>query len=162
MKFKYYFVAHKDDPHTYLTIVENKKQAGEFINNLIFLNHLQDFKSWCYYNQKAEDIDSWREFLDKRVPEEDKTGYIIGSRDFNKSQIAAILRMFAGCSPKGCFYERPEEYEYFGSKLLAKRKLVDKVQELTEQELKKLDEQLDNLKDNEFSEVSDTDSDEVQ
>lgn len=145
MKFKYYFVAHKDKPEEILAIVETKDQAKEFIENTLLLSHLNDFKSWCYYNQKAEDDNSWQEYITTRISKEKKNCYVIGQKGFDKKMIAAILRMFIGCQPKGCSYETTEEYTYFGQKLMDKKRIIEKLQKMSQEQLKKYQERFEDV-----------------
>ena len=137
MKLKYFFISDKDSDGKPLCIVETKEQAKEFVSNRLYIKHLDDYKSWCYFNQRALDNSSWQEFLQNKIDKEELNSFLIGSKCFNKSEIAAVLRMFIGCAPIGCSFESQQEYQYFGEKLLAKKKLADNIAKMAESQLEK-------------------------
>ena len=117
-KFVYYGVKLKSNPLIILTVVPTKEDAQEYINKLLYLQHKDEFDTWCYYRQIDEKNKQlyWPEYFNTRITAEEKSEYMFYKIKYSFCELAGILRMFCGCKPIGCSYELKDELAYLETK----------------------------------------------
>ena len=122
--FDFYIVSNSDiksDELTFAfnvcTIVTSKEQAQDFIISRSILKHIDHYRQWAELkNKNMQDPQTKKEYARKVLPslvtDEDK--YTIRKIKYKIEGLAAVLRMFNGCTPVGASYEIPAEIMYFG------------------------------------------------
>ena len=99
------------------TVVTSKAQAEDFIISRSIMKHIDHYQQWAEIHHKnildpATKKEYARKVLPSLLTEEDK--YTIGKMKYKIEGLAAVLRMFNGCTPVGASYETPAEILYFG------------------------------------------------
>ena len=123
----YYGVKFVEKPLQLLCITTTKEEALEYINKLIYLEHKDDFDSWCFY-QNIPDEDKpnhWIEYFETRIPKEIKSQYVYYKMIYTDSETAALIRMFCKCAPIGCSFDMKEEVAYLNAKKSIDEKLKE-------------------------------------
>lgn len=116
---KCFAVVRKNDNSKFLTVTETKEQCFEYANTLLKLENFEHYQLWCKCrNYNLDDKDVWNQYFTDCLTEEDKCKYNIVEIKFNKTNLIAMIRMFAGCIPLNCSFDLPEEYVHL--KLLEK------------------------------------------
>ena len=133
----FYTVKRLDNPTRIYTITKTKKEAEEYINKILFIEHKQDFESWCFYQKiKPEDMPTaWVKYFNTRLSSEEKLKYRYYKVKYNDYEIAAILRLFCNCTPIGCSFDAPFEKKYLEDKMDSYKKFAEKIVETMEQQL---------------------------
>lgn len=133
-KLVYYSIKLASDPLKILSVVTSKKEAEEFINKLLYLEHIQDFDSWCFYKEipDNEKQNHWIEYFNTRLSKEEKNKYVYYKIIYRYTDLAVILRMFCGCKPIGCSFDTKDEYSYISAKSYIKQVLDKNLNTLKE------------------------------
>lgn len=127
-KVTFFVVQSIDDCNAFLTIVCDKKDAIEFILKLLKLEKLNHFQAWCNLRNLDPSSDAaWSLYFNTCVPKEDKMKYVIRKIYYKLNDVGAILRMFGGCSPLGCKFDTPQEYDHL-KQVLETQKLKEQIE----------------------------------
>lgn len=116
-KLNLFVLTKKDDPNRFLCIALSKDDVIEYAHSLIKFSHQAHFQAWCAlrdYDYKS--IDAWEEYFTNCISYEERADYIITNVSYKLKDVVAIMRMFGGCSPIGCSFETPVEYDHAKSK----------------------------------------------
>lgn len=122
------------------TLSNNIKDCQEYLDSMLKLKHKAHFISWCEYKSlNFENKSSWDLYKKISFIKEEYEKYHITKNFYDAEKIATIFRMFNGCPPIGCSFEKDVEYEYFIKNLDAKtRKAFEKeMEEFTKEEQEK-------------------------
>lgn len=101
---------HYDSNAPYITIAESFKECAEYIDNREFLDNVQHYTMWCELRKIDPNLESsWEQYKEIVLPVS-KYG-VINFYLFWKDIIATV-RMFNGCAPIGCSFDREVEKRY--------------------------------------------------
>lgn len=128
-KITLYTVRSFDNPLKIWCITTTKAEAEEYINRRLVVENMQDFESWCFYNQiKDEDKPAaWIKYFNTRLPEEEKLKYRYYKTQYKDHEIAAILRLFTNCESLDCSFEAPFEKSYQEHKMSLYKKFAEQM-----------------------------------
>ena len=128
-KITLYTVRSFDNPLKIWCITTTKAEAEEYINRRLVVENMQDFESWCFYNQiKNEDKPAaWIKYFNTRLPEEEKLKYRYYKTQYRDHEIAAILRLFTNCESLDCSFEAPFEKSYQEHKMSLYKKFAEQM-----------------------------------
>ena len=128
-KITLYTVRSLDNPLKIWCITTTKEEAEEYINKRLVIENMQDFESWCFYNQiKNEDKPAaWIKYFNTRLPEEEKLKYRYYKTQYRDHEIAAILRLFTNCESLDCSFEAPFEKSYQEHKMSLYKKFAEQM-----------------------------------
>ena len=128
-KITLYTVRSFDNPLKIWCITTTKAEAEEYINRRLVVENMQDFESWCFYNQiKNEDKPAaWIKYFNTRLPEEEKLKYRYYKTQYKDHEIAAILRLFTNCESLDCSFEAPFEKSYQEHKMSLYKKFAEQM-----------------------------------
>ena len=128
-KITLYTVRSLDNPLKIWCITTTKAEAEEYINKRLVIENMQDFESWCFYNQiKDEDKPAaWIKYFNTRLPEEEKLKYRYYKTQYKDHEIAAILRLFTNCESLDCSFEAPFEKSYQEHKISLYKKFAEQM-----------------------------------
>lgn len=108
-----YLLTSKNNPDNILTICLHKSEAIHYAHMLLKEKYLHHYQMWCTRNgYDIDSINSWNIYFTDVISDSDKDEYVIKPAAYSYKNIAAILRMFAGCIPAGCDFEDDTEFEY--------------------------------------------------
>ena len=122
-------------PHKFLTIVTTTEECLEYIDMLEYEDHYEHYISWCdQRGLNPEEEYSWEAY--REIVLGDDCDYAMFEIKLVWEDILAFLRMFQGCVPLGCSFDRIIETVYFSSqvKKMFKNKL-NKSEDLDEDDL---------------------------
>lgn len=123
---KAYMLISKDDPDNILTICLHKSEARMYAHMLLREKYLHHYENWCIlHGYDVDSMTSWYIYFDEIVPDSEKEAYIITQVKYSYKNIAALMRMFAGCLPVGCDFEDEYEYDYAEAKLNMEKEYVE-------------------------------------
>ena len=117
-KLKFFAVVDSRKADVILTITETKEQAIMYATNLLKLKYYEHFVRWAechHYSQ--EDEEGWKVYFNDCITLDEKQAYKLIPVFYTTTNLASLLRMFAGSVPLGCDFESDIEYDYFFAKL---------------------------------------------
>ena len=115
---RYYGLINVKKPNDFITVVEHKKEAIEYMNMYFRLKYFEHFERWAEcHHLNSEDDESWKQYFTDCIPMEEKLEYRLIPIVYNSSNIASMIRMFTSSVPLGCSFENDLEYAYFIEKL---------------------------------------------
>jgi len=141
-KIWYYAVKNVKNPAILLTVTDNKKEADEYINKLLFEKHRQEFESWCYFRNilEPQEIESmWPKYFNEVLDKKEKSMYFSQKIFYRKAELGAIVRMFCGCPSIGCSFELHEEKAYFEGKKKIKNLMIQQFKDYMDQQVEDYD-----------------------
>lgn len=104
-----------DDPslaYKCLTVSHRRKDCDAYLSRRLMLDNFRHFSAWCGLRGIAADDDGWGRYLSEGVLSDDELGkYCVTKLKYRKGDIASLFRMYNGCIPLGCGFEKDEEYE---------------------------------------------------
>lgn len=113
-------------PHKYLTLTTTPEECLEFIDTLEYEDHREHYIAWCEQrNLNFKEDESWRMY--QEIVLGDTCDYAIFELKITWEDVIAFLRMFQGCVPLGCSFDRTIEKVYFASQI--KKMFNDKLKE---------------------------------
>lgn len=123
----------KENPTKFITLTLYKKEADEFIYNLLRISHFEHFKSWCEIrNLDVNDDSSWSKYLCNCLSIEDINRYVIHKVIYKLGDVVSIMRMFGGCIPIGCSFDTECEQNRLDYILECNRVYQEKMKEKEE------------------------------
>lgn len=105
-----------ESPGKFLTITTSYEECEEYIYAREIADHIEHYTMWC--NQRELDMKddtSWELYREKVIG--DNSDYMIFQMKLYWEDIIAFMRMFQGCYPIGCSYDRVVERLYFKEQL---------------------------------------------
>ena len=138
-KITFYLVLDQKQNNKILTITATKKEAIEFGYRFLKVKHYDHYNRWCELKNLNPDSDNaWARYFMNVLTMEEKIQYAVAKRIYELNNVAAIMRMFAGCFPLGCSFDTPTEYSYLKSKLesqeLAAKWMKETIEEAKKEE----------------------------
>lgn len=125
-KIPLYVLISDDHPGIFLTFTNEKSEATEYAFNYLIYKNFSHFKSWCELRDiNFEDPKSAEEYFSTVIDQEEKNKYKVLKIDYAINDMVSILRMFGGCIPLGCSFDRPAEIQYFNDNLKQKGVMED-------------------------------------
>jgi len=117
-KFKFFGAIFKAKPEVLLTVTTSEKEALEYVNIIIKMNHLFHYKLWCDMRNFSLDSEkAWLQYFNDCVTEEEKFSYNIITFYYDIKTVASLARMFGGCIPLGASFDDESEYDLLKSKI---------------------------------------------
>lgn len=121
-KLDFWVLTKKDDPDKFLSITLSKAEAIEYAHTMLKFAHKPHFQAWCALRDYDwTTLSAWEQYFIECIDYEEKAEYSITNITYKLKDIAAIMRMFGGCSPIGCSFETPVEYDH----AKAKKELIE-------------------------------------
>lgn len=114
-------------PHEFLTLTTTPDECWEYIDMLEYEDHRDHYIAWCEQrNLNPKDDNSWEAY--QEIVLGDNCDYAIFEMQITWEDVIAFLRMFQGCVPLGCSFDRVIEKVYFASQVkeMFNKKLKDK------------------------------------
>ena len=117
-KITFYLVIDQSQNNQILTITSTKKQAIEYGYQFLKIKHYDHYSKWCELKElNPESENAWFRYFVNVLTIEEKSKYAVAKRVYTLETVAAIMRMFGGCTPLGCSFDSETEYIYLKSKL---------------------------------------------
>lgn len=105
-KFTCYILINNLHPDEILTITNTLDECKEFYHKYLCLKHIEIFKPWCKNrNIDFKDINSWYKYYNEKISSAEAGTYQITKLNFNKKELAALLRAFSKAPLIGCSFE---------------------------------------------------------
>ena len=105
-KFTFYILLNDLNPDQILTITNTKAQCEEFYHRYLCMKHMPLFKPWCENRDlDIQDINSWYKYYNEKISSAESSTYKITKLDFNKKELAALLRALSQTPVLGCSFE---------------------------------------------------------
>ena len=114
----FYLVIDQNQSNQILTITSTKKEAIEYGYQFLKIKHYDHYNRWCElkgFSPSSEQ--AWFRYFMNVLTIEEKSQYAVAKRKYTVDTLAAIMRMFGGCTPLGCSFDTETEYIYLKSKL---------------------------------------------
>ena len=113
-------------PGKFLTITQTEDDAMEYIMIMEIEEHKEHYCAWCEQrNLNPLNDSNWEMY--RTVVIGDDCDYAVYEMNIYWEDVVAFLRMFQGCIPVGCLYEREIESVYFAKQI--KKMYQDKLNE---------------------------------
>lgn len=95
-------------PHKFLTLTQTPEEALEYVDALEYNDHFDHYKNWCINKKLNYELDeSWLFYKNTVLGK--YSDYAIFELKLEWEDIIAFIRMFQGCIPLGCSFDREVE-----------------------------------------------------
>lgn len=106
---------HPEDPnlrYKCLTVSHRRKDCDAYLNRRLMMDNFSHFSAWCGLRGIKADDAGWQRYVDAGVLSDGELSkYCVSKLRYRKGDIASLFRMYNGCIPLGCGFEKDEEYE---------------------------------------------------
>ena len=100
----------------FYTITDNYDECDEYIYTREIADHMEHYVMWCQQrNLNPSDDANWDSYAE--IVLGDNSDYGIITFQIAWEDLIAFIRMFQGCYPIGCSFDRKVETEYFKTQL---------------------------------------------
>ena len=111
MRQTFYVLTNPDFPNRFLTLTTKKKEASEYAEQFLYVQHLEHYKNWCFFQNLEITDESWSKYR-STISSEELEKYQILKLKFDRKGIATLLRMLYQCVPLGTSIDQAIEYQY--------------------------------------------------
>ena len=128
-KIYFYALTKKNDPEKkFYTLTSSIKDAYEYLNHLLQVEHFEHFKSWSELkNLDINDEKTWILYLNNCIDVEELEHYTISKVLYTNAAVASMLRTFASCIPLNCSFEHPSEMKKYLQKIEIEAQMLDAI-----------------------------------
>ena len=101
----------------YYTLTYTKEDCEEYIDCKLYDDNEEHYQQWCNLrNLNSYEENSWNEYYNTVLY--DKNPYAIIKMQIMFSDLLAMVRLFEGCHPIGCSFDKKLELMYYNEDII--------------------------------------------